>query len=213
MISSNLFQLLAGTRAYPITNRQLSGLSHAEQVAKLCDAGARLIQLREKLDSPQNFYEDARTSLQVARAHGAKLIINDRVDIALALKADGVHLGQEDLPPAAARRLLGPEAIIGFSTHNLEQAEQALNLPIDYLAIGPIFETTTKVSTNPAVGLDKLARVRKTAANRFLIAIGGINADNLQSVLDAGADAFALISDIWRRDGQLNPKFIKLLHH
>jgi thiamine-phosphate pyrophosphorylase len=196
---------------YPITDRQLSGLSHAEQVAKLIDAGAKLIQLREKLGSPQAFYEDARAALQVARARGAKIIINDRADIALALNADGVHLGQEDLPPEAARRLLGPQAIIGFSTHNLEQAEQALDLPIDYVAIGPIFATTTKVSSNPAVGLDKLALIRKTIGDLSLVAIGGITAGNLQTVLDAGADAVALISDVWRADGQLNPKFSKFL--
>ncbi len=113
-------------RIYPITDTRLSRLSHAEQVARLIEGGASLIQLRDKFSAPREFYRDAAAALQIAHAHGAKLIINDRVDIALALKADGVHLGQTDIPAAAARRLLGKEAIIGFSTHNPEQAKLTL---------------------------------------------------------------------------------------
>ena len=97
-------------KIYPITDTQLSGLSHAEQVARLIEGGASLVQLRDKFSTPREFYREAAAALQIARAHGARLIINDRVDIALALKADGVHLGQRDIPVAAARRLLGNEA-------------------------------------------------------------------------------------------------------
>src|SRR6185295_10587904 len=104
-MSANFLSALAGTRLYPITDRRVSGLSHAEQVARLGDAGATLIQLREKVLSPLDFYQEAAAALQVARARGIKIIINDRVDLALALQADGVHLGQDDLPPEAARRL------------------------------------------------------------------------------------------------------------
>src|ERR1700750_1762555 len=109
-------------KLYPITDRRLSGLSHAEQAARLIEGGAALIQLREKHLSPREFYVEAEAALKIARARGVKLIINDRADIALALGADGVHLGQDDMPPEAARALLGEGAVIGFSTHSAEQA-------------------------------------------------------------------------------------------
>ena len=196
-MSSNFIQALDGNHLYPITDRDLSGLSHAEQVDLLIDSGATLIQLREKVDPPLRFFEQAESAVRVARDRGAKIIINDRVDIALALKADGVHLGQEDLGPNAARRILGSDAIIGFSTHSLEQARRAAQMPVDYVAIGPIFSTTTKESANPPVGLDGLARVREALGAMPLVAIGGINSENVGTVLKAGADVVAVISDIW----------------
>ncbi|MER3427965.1 MAG: thiamine phosphate synthase, partial [Pyrinomonas sp.] len=162
-------------RVYPITDRRLAGLSHAEQVAQLTTGGAKLIQLREKQLEAGPFYEQARAAVRVARTHGALIIINDRVDIALAVEADGVHLGQTDLPPEAARRLLGQKAIIGFSTHNVEQAVAATGLPIDYLAIGPIFPTASKEKPDPVVGLEGLKRVRASLKGLPLplVAIGG----------------------------------------
>jgi thiamine-phosphate pyrophosphorylase len=196
-MSSNFIQALGGNYLYPITDRDLSGLSHAEQVDLLIDSGATLIQLREKVDPPLRFFEQAESAVRVARDRGAKIIINDRVDIALALKADGVHLGQEDLGPNAARRILGSDAIIGFSTHSLEQARRAAHMPVDYVAIGPIFSTTTKESANPPVGLDGLARVREALGAMPLVAIGGINSENVGTVIKAGADVVAVISDIW----------------
>jgi len=196
-MSSNLIQALGGTHLYPITDQHLSGLSHAEQVDLLIDSGATLIQLREKIDPPLRFFEQAEPAVRVARDRGAKIIINDRVDIALALKADGVHLGQEDLGPAAARRILGGDAIIGFSTHSLEQARLAAQLPVDYVAIGPIFSTTTKQSTNRPVGLDGLARFREALGGVPLVAIGGITSENIGTVIKAGADVVAVIGDIW----------------
>jgi len=190
-------QALGDTHLYPITDQHLSGLSHTEQVDLLIDSGARLIQLREKTDSPLRFFKQAESAVRVARDRGAKIIINDRVDIALALKADGVHLGQEDLGPAAARRILGGDAIIGFSTHSLEQARLAAQLPVDYVAIGPIFSTTTKQSTNRPVGLDGLARLREALGGVPLVAIGGITSKNIGTVIKAGADVVAIIGDIW----------------
>jgi thiamine-phosphate pyrophosphorylase len=169
-------------------------LSHAEQVARLIDGGATLIQLREKHDSPREFYREAEEALSLARARGARLIINDRVDIALALGADGVHLGQDDLPPEAARQLLGSRAIIGYSTHHLEQAREAARRPIDYIAIGPIFPTSSKENPDPVVGLEGLRRVRRVTGRIPLVAIGGINLENARAALDAGADAVAVIS-------------------
>src|SRR5919202_1539110 len=121
-------------KLYPITDRRLSGLSHAEQVARLSEGGATFVQLREKHLSPREFYREAEEALRVARAGGAKLIINDRADVALAIGADGVHLGQDDMPPEAARSLLGEGAFIGFSTHSAGQAIAAARLPVDYIA-------------------------------------------------------------------------------
>ena len=145
---------------YALTDVGLSGLSHADQVEKLSDGGASLIQLREKTLPALEFYRQARAALVLARKRGVRLIINDRVDIALALGADGVHLGQEDIPTEAARRLLGEQAIIGLSTHNIEQATRAAQRDVNYLAIGPIFRTSTKRNPAPAVGLEGIRAVR-----------------------------------------------------
>ncbi len=181
-------------KLYPITDARFSGLSHAEQVRRLSAGGATFVQLREKHLAPREFYHEAEEALRVARSLGVRLIINDRVDIALALKADGVHLGQDDLPPDAARGLLGEDAIIGFSTHSVEQASIAARLPVDYLAIGPIFETSSKENPDPVVGLDGLRRVREMTGEIPLVAIGGIRPENIGEVLKAGADAVAVIS-------------------
>jgi len=204
---------LAGRRVYPITDRHLSGHSHAEQIAILSQGGASLIQLREKNYSPADFYYEMEAALRVAREIGVAIIINDRVDIALALNADGVHLGQDDLPPVAARHLLGQRAIIGLSTHNLQQAQLAAHLPVDYVAIGPIFATTSKSSSNPAVGLENLSRVRQALDEMPLVAIGGITLQNIDLVLNAGADAVAIISDIWTPNDQSTHKIEQLLKY
>lgn len=211
-MSSIFLNALANTRLYPLTDRRLSRLSHAEQVSHLSKGGATVVQLREKILSPLEFYREAAEALRVARERSVKIIINDRVDIALALKADGVHLGQDDLPPEAARELLGPEVIIGFSTHNLEQALLSTKMPIDYIAIGPIFSTATKQSSEPVVGLDGLSQVRQAVGEIPLVAIGGITSQNSQDVLDAGADAIAVISDIWTASRQVAAQTESLLH-
>src|ERR1051325_3741588 len=210
-MSSKSVRALTGKRVYPITNRPLSKLSHAQQVSKLIEAGATIIQLREKMDSPAEFYHQAEAALPISRKHGVPLIINDRADIALALQADGVHLGQEDLPPEAARRLLGPACIIGFSTHNLHQAKLAARMPIDYIAIGPIFATTTKASSNPPVGLESLSLIREAAGLIPLVAIGGITTENMAAVLNAGAAAVSLISEIWTPQGRFELKMRQIL--
>jgi thiamine-phosphate pyrophosphorylase len=180
-------------KLYPITDRRLSGLSHAEQVARLCEGGARVVQLREKHLSPREFYREAEEALRGARARGARLIVNDRADIALALGADGVHLGQDDMPPDAARALLGKGAIIGYSTHNIEQAAAAARLPVDYIAVGPVFATSSKENPEQTVGHEGVARAREIVGGLPLVAIGGINLENAPSVLDSGADSVAVI--------------------
>lgn len=196
-MTSAFLDLLDVTRTYPITDKFLSGRSHAEQVAEFAKRGMTLVQLREKNLSAGEFYCEAEQALLVARRHGIKIIINDRLDIALAVNADGVHLGQDDLPVEAARRLLGNDVIIGLSTHDLAQAQQAARLPIDYLAIGPIFPTSTKNNSNPAVGLAGLTAVRQAVPGIPLVAIGGIDAANRDAVIAAGGDAVAVISDLW----------------
>ena len=181
---------------YPLTDTHVSGLSHAQQVERFADRGATLVQLREKRMTALQFYEAAKTALEVARRRGVELIIKDRVDIALALGL-GVHLGQDDLPPEAARRLLGNDAIVGYSTHTVEQAVVAARLPIDYLAIGPIFATATKENPSPVVGLDGLRAVRTAIGNLPLVAIGGITPASASEALAAGADSVAMISGMW----------------
>jgi len=177
-------------RVYPLTDVQLSGLSHADQVRLLSLGGATLVQLREKQMPALQFYEQARAAVTA----GVQLIINDRVDIALAVGAHGVHLGQDDMPPEAARRLLGDNAIIGYSTHSVEQAKKAVTLPIDYIAIGPIFTTSTKTNPSPTLGLEGLRAVREAIGNVQLVAIGGISHSNAREVIEAGADSVAVIS-------------------
>ena len=181
-------------KLYPITDVHLSNLSHASQVARLIAGGARLIQLREKHDSPREFYLEAEAALDIAHARRARLIINDRVDIALALRADGVHLGQDDLSPEAARSLLGDDAIIGYSTHNVAQAAHAACLPINYLAVGPVYSTSSKENPSPVIGLEGLRRVREAVGQIPLVAIGGITLENARETLAAGADSVAVIS-------------------
>ena len=183
-------------RVYPITDNLLSGLSHAEQVKRLISGGATLIQLREKHSSPREFYDDARAALITARESNVRLVINDRADIALALKADGVHLGQSDLPAEAARRLLGERAIIGISTHDLAQVKLAARMPVDYVAFGPIFATATKGNPDPVVGLNALREARAILSSLPLIAIGGLTIHNAPEVFASGADSVATIASL-----------------
>jgi len=190
---------------------RITNLSHAGQVAKLIEGGAELIQLREKHSSPKDFYEDAKEAIKIARARNVKIIINDRVDIALALKADGVHLGQSDLPPEHARKILGKKAIIGFSTHNISQAFEAVNFPVDYLAIGPVFTTKTKENADEEVGIEGLKKIRETIGEFSLVAIGGINSENFLEVLGAGADSAAVISDLLSEPGNIIEKTRKFV--
>jgi thiamine-phosphate pyrophosphorylase len=196
-VTSAFLDSLDATRTYAITDRLLSGLSLAEQVAEFASRGMTLVQLREKNLSSGQFYREAEQAMVVARHQGIKIIINDRIDIALAVAADGVHLGQDDLPVEAARSLFGNDVIIGVSTHNVAQAQQAAHLPIDYLAIGPIFPTSSKDNSHPVVGLTGLTAVRLAVPGIPLVGIGGINTTNRDAVMAAGADAVAVIRDLW----------------
>ena len=183
-------------RLYPITDERLSGLPHAEQVERLAAGGASLIQLREKTASPRVFYYAALEAMKVARRVGVRIIINDRVDIAMAVDADGVHLGQGDVPPGHARRLLGEARIVGFSTHSAKQALEVDCASVDYIAIGPVFQTSTRQNPEAIVGLEAIAIIKRQAS-KPLVAIGGITLARALSVIQAGADSVAVISDLF----------------
>lgn len=199
-------------KIYPITDRRISGLSHVEQVEKLFAGGAQLIQLREKHLAPKDFFAEAEKVLAFARPREVKIIINDRVDLALAVQADGVHLGQDDLPPVEARKILGETAIIGFSNHSIEQAIEAVKFPIDYIAIGPIFATTTKENPDAVVGLEGLREVRKSIGEFPLVAIGGITQENARFCLEAGADSVAVISCLLNEPENIKQKTFELIY-
>ncbi len=195
---------------YPITDRELPGLSHPEQVQKLVDAGARVIQIRDKTASARDLYEAVCQSLEIARPAGAKIIVNDRVDVALAARADGVHVGRDDLPAEKARAVLGPEAIIGVSTHTIGQVSEARQLPVAYIAFGPMYSTATKSDTEPEVGLDLLRSACKLASPIPIVAIGGINKHNIAAVLSTGAASAAVISAIVGQPADIAENFTRL---
>ena len=205
--------MFPATKVYPITDVRISGLSHADQVARLIQGGAKLIQLREKHLPPRDFFQQAEAAIKVARGHKALIVINDRVDLALALKADGVHLGQDDLPVEAARAILGEKALIGYSTHNLAQALGARTLPIDYLAVGPIYGTSSKNDSEPTVGLESLLEIRGLVPDLPLVAIGGITAENVQTTLRAGASCVAVISAVLRKAAEISAAMGDLIAH
>ena len=183
-------------KLYAITDAQLSNYTHVEIVERMLKGGARLIQLRDKEASAKELLDAARACLKLTRAVRATLIINDRVDVAMAADADGIHLGQDDLTVAEARALLGQNKIIGVSTHSLAQVEAALATSANYFAVGPIFPTTTKANPAPVVGLELLRQAR-ALTSLPLVAIGGITLENAAEVIAAGADSVAVISALY----------------
>lgn len=199
------------SRIYPITDTALSGCTHAELVSEFAAAGASLVQIRDKKASPREFYRNAAEAVLTGRRLGVKIIINDRLDIAIATDADGVHLGQDDIPPEEARRLLGPDKIIGYSTHSVEQAQRAANLQVDYIAIGPVFVTKTKENPDPIVGIEGIEAVRKVIGDIPLVAIGGIRPENISGVFTAGADSAAIISALYEKPDSPAENFEKLI--
>lgn len=162
-------------------------------------AGVTCLQLRDKDADDQALLERARAIQPICQRYGVPLVINDRIELALALAADGVHLGQSDLDPAIARLRLPADCFIGWSIERLDQISQAHRLPVDYLAVSPVFDTPTKADTAPALGLAGLAAAR-AATHLPLIAIGGINEGNLAAVLAAGADGVAVVRAIEAAD-------------
>ena len=170
-------------------------LSFLDLAEKLCAGGAQLLQLRVKDLPSREFLTLAHQVRDVCQRYGCLLIINDRVDIALAVDADGVHVGQEDLPLAAARKVLGPHKIVGVSTHGPTQAQEAERNGADYIGFGPLFGTTTKATGYSARGLEQLGEIR-SVVQLPIVAIGGITTERASSALAAGANAVAMISDL-----------------
>jgi thiamine-phosphate pyrophosphorylase len=185
------------TPIYPIVDPAARAQGGAVDLAEvLLAAGAELLQLRMKSEPTGRFVDTARAVKAAADRRGIPLVINDRADVAALIGAAGVHLGQEDLPTHEARRLLGEDRLIGFSTHDPSQVEQAMrSVAADYLAFGPIFPTRSKADPDPAQGLDGLRRAR-SLCSLPLVAVGGITVDNAADVLRTGADAVAVIGAI-----------------
>jgi len=181
---------------YLVTDRSLSlGRPLEEIVDAAVRGGVSAVQLREKTASTAEFISLALRLHAGLKPKRIPLIINDRVDVALVAGADGVHLGQDDMPYGEARRLLGPRAIIGLSVETEDQALEAERLDVDYLGVSPIFPTPTKTDTKTPWGLEGLRRLRERSRHS-LIAIGGVNATNARQVIEAGADGLAVVSAI-----------------
>jgi len=162
---------------------------------ELIRGGARVVQLREKEISKREFFELAMVFRERTHAAGMTLIINDHIDVCRAVHADGVHLGQDDFPIREARELLGPLAVIGVSTHSLDQALQAVEEGADYINVGPIFATQTKEHAGPPVGVELYRQVRKSV-NIPITVMGGINLNNVDQLLQAGAERIAVVSAV-----------------
>jgi thiamine-phosphate pyrophosphorylase len=181
---------------YPIVDVGVVGEDRAvRMVGELARLGVGLLQLRAKALGDRRLVALARASVAAAHTHGARLVVNDRPDVARIVGADGVHVGQDDLPPADARAILGPEALIGYSTHSLAQLVAADREPIDYVALGPVFPTTSKDRPDPVVGPELIAEARLLTALP-LVAIGGITRGNARAVVAHGADGLAVIQDL-----------------
>jgi len=228
-------------RLYPILDAACFPEANAMFAAaeELAAAGCTLLQYRNKQGSARRMLDDAR-ELRARLGAGAdsallcspataelrsawtgeggrphtstsvKLIMNDRADLCLAAQFDGLHVGQDDLSPEAARRIIGPTRCLGVSTHNPEQLAEADKTSADYLAIGPIFSTSSKANPDPVVGLEGVRRARELTP-KPLVAIGGITRANARSVIDAGADSVAVISDLLRDPGKSAEEFLRLL--
>jgi len=197
-------------KIYPLTDTSLSGLSHADQVAALVRGGARFIQIREKHATSSEFHRAVVDSLAAAQETNTRIVVNDRVDIAMAAGAPGVHLGQTDLPPDEARKLLGAAAVIGISTHTIEQVKTALGSTVDYIAFGPVWPTRTKENPDPVVGLELLGEVKRIAGEIPVVAIGGINESNVAATLATGADSAAVVSDLYLKVQPIDQRYLRL---
>jgi thiamine-phosphate pyrophosphorylase len=187
-------------KLYAIIDTQLIGrlnLGIVDCAAMAMRGGAKLVQYRHKGEFTRRQWEECCYIAELA--HGSAkctFIVNDRVDIAIMSGADGVHLGQNDLPPNVVREMTGPEMIIGVSTHNPAQTKAADAMPVDYIAIGPVYATVTKENPDPVVGLNGVSAARR-ATKKPLVAIGGITRDNAMQVIGAGADSVAVVRDLY----------------
>jgi len=183
---------------------------------EIVSAGVRLIQFRNKHSNARVILDQARelkagfSRTGVSAPHGITLIMNDRADLCLAAEFDGVHLGQDDLSPEGARKIVGVDRWLGVSTHNPQQVAEAYKTSADYIAFGPVFATGSKVNPDPVVGLEGV-RVARSLTRKPLVAIGGITRQNCRSVIEAGADSVAVISDLVRDPAKSAEEFLRIL--
>jgi thiamine-phosphate pyrophosphorylase len=181
-------------RVYPILDTESldrCGVSMETAAGAFLEGGAGILQIRHKTHWTRDFFETARTVARLCRESGTPLIVDDRADFAMLLDA-GLHVGQDDLAPRDARKLIGAEATLGYSSHNLAQLVAAGGEPVDYVAIGPIFATASKRNPDPVVGIEEIRRCR-SLIEKPLVAIGGITLENARDIWDAGADSVAII--------------------
>jgi thiamine-phosphate pyrophosphorylase len=194
-------------RFYPILDTEAalrSGADPVQAARAILGAGAQILQFRHKAFYSRDAHGWLEQIAELCRKSGAMLVVNDRADLAVLFGA-ALHLGQEDLPPAVARRVTGPKLIIGYSTHNEAQLRAADAEPVDYLAFGPIFGTASKQNPDPVVGTDELKRLR-VLTRKPLVAIGGITRANARQVIEAGADSVAVISGLFPDHGGIQER-------
>jgi thiamine-phosphate pyrophosphorylase len=172
-------------------------------------AGVSLIQYRNKSGNARQMLDHAR-ELKRRLGNSVQLIMDDRPDLALVADFDGVHVGQDDLSPEGSRKVIGGQLWLGVSTHNPEQVAQADQTSADYIAVGPVFATASKANPDPVIGLEGVRRARGFT-RKLLVAIGGITRDNCRSVIEAGADSVAVISDLIREPGKSAEAFLRIL--
>jgi thiamine-phosphate pyrophosphorylase len=182
-------------RLYVILDAALITSSERDCALGLAEAGVRLLQYRNKSAPARQYLASSRELAETLRPHGVSFFVNDRPDVAFLAGAAGVHVGQDDLDVEQTRRVVGPEKLVGVSTHNLEQFQRAAASSADYIAVGPIFSTSSKVNPDPVVGLEFVRSVRGLT-DKPLVAIGGITLERAASVIEAGADSVAVISGI-----------------
>jgi thiamine-phosphate pyrophosphorylase len=187
---------------YPVLDTELAarrGISTLDAAEAILEGGAGILQLRHKGFFGRDLFQCAEHIARLCRQAGARIVINDRADMARLLDA-GLHLGQDDLSPPDARKVVGSGAMIGFSTHNESQLQAALAEPVDYLALGPVFATGSKANPDPVLGLDEFRRLRPIS-KLPLVAIGGITRATAVQVRSAGADSVAVIGDLFPEEG------------
>jgi thiamine-phosphate pyrophosphorylase len=199
-------------RLYVILDAALLTVPETECAQRLAAAGVRLLQYRNKGASARELFESSKRLSSLLISQGVTFVVNDRTDVAWAAGASGVHCGQEDLGAEAARSVIGAGKLLGVSTHTLEQFEQAAASSADYLAVGPVFATSTKANPDPVVGIELIRRVR-LLTDKPIVAIGGITLERAAEVIQAGANSVAVISDILLapNPGQRARQYVELL--
>jgi thiamine-phosphate pyrophosphorylase len=198
-------------RLYPILDAGLllrAGLSIESFARELREAGIRFLQYRDKEATDEVVLERAALLRSIFPVSDSCLILNDRVSLVSTARYDGIHVGQEDLSPAQTRATLGPEVLIGVSTHSEDQLRRATHSPADYVAVGPVFATASKLEPDPVVGIEGV-RAARAMTTKPLVAIGGITRSNCAAVIEAGADSVAVISDLIPRPGSSTVQLVE----